>query len=95
MATWIIQPTPVSILDGQWSLGEYSGTITVLRRLSPQQKIAPIGSTTTISGVDNYFVDFVNTTGIKNTTAGFDPSIIFQLSTKLRTTGQIWPCGFS
>lgn len=36
-----------------------------------------------------------NTSGISLVIAGIDPVIQFLLTTRLRTTGQIWPIGFS
>jgi hypothetical protein len=87
--------TAQSVTGGQWNLGNFAGEINALRNLAPQQKVAPFGSTAIINGVNTSYANLVNTVGVAYTTAGFDPSIIFQLSTKLRTTGQIWPCGFS
>jgi len=86
--------TAQNISGGLWS-GTSAGTLTVNRQLGPQQKVAPFGSTTIVAGLNPFYADPVNTSGIAYVTAGFDPSIVYQLSVRLRSTGQIWPCGYS
>ena len=85
--------TAQSIDNPQWS-GNFAGSITVNRELGPQQTVSPIGATAIAVGVNLSIANPTNTTGAPNITAGFDPSVIFALSVKLRTTGQIWPCGY-
>ena len=86
--------TAQSISNGPWS-GDFAGTLTANRQLAPQQRVAPIGSTGITTGINQSYADPVNTSGIANVTAGFDPSIVYQLSVNLRSTGQVWPCGYS
>lgn len=40
-------------------------------------------------------LDIGNTQGIQYTIAGIDPVIIFLLTVRLGTVGQIWPVGYS
>lgn len=86
--------TAQSIDNPLWS-GAFAGTLTVNRELGPQQRVSPIGATAITVGINLSIANPSNTTGAPNITAGFDPSVIFALSVKLRTTGQIWPCGYS
>lgn len=86
--------TAQNISGGPWS-GAFAGTLTVNRQLAPQQRVAPIGSTGIAAGINQSYADPVSTGGINYVTAGFDPSIVYQLSVRLRSTGQVWPCGYS
>jgi hypothetical protein len=86
--------TAQSINGAPWSSGTYAGDLTVNRQLGPQQTVAPMGATVIAAGLNLSLGNPTNTTGVPNITAGFDPSVVAALSVKLRTTGQIWPCGF-
>lgn len=87
--------TAQSIDGAPWSSGAYAGNLIVNRQLGPQQTVSPFGATAIAAGLSPVFGDPTNTTGVPNITAGFDPSIVFALTVKLRITGQIWPCGYS
>ena len=86
--------TAQSVSGGPWSGGS-GAALTSNRQLAPQQKVAPTGSTNIAAGINPSYADPVNTGGITDVTAGFDPSIVYQLSVVLRSTGQILPCGYS
>ena len=86
--------TAQSIDGAPWSSGTYAGDLTVNRQLGPQQTVSPSGATAIAAGLNLSFGDPTNTTGVPNITAGFDPSVVAALSVKLRTIGQIWPCGY-
>ena len=87
--------TAQSVSGGPWGSGAAAGAITALGQLGPQQKVAPFGSTVIVTGINLSYANPINTSGISDVTAGFDPSIVSQLSVKLRSTGQVWPCGYS
>ena len=87
--------TAQSIDGAPWSSGAYAGDLTVNRQLGPQQTVSPSGATAIAAGLNLSFGDPTNTTGVPNITAGFDPSVVFALTVRLRATQQIWPVGYS
>lgn len=88
--------TAQGISGAPWEGGDIAGTLTVfLGNSSPQTTVAPAGFTTTISGVNPVTPNIGTVGGINYTTAGFDPVIVAALQVVLRSTGQIWPVGYS
>ena len=83
---------PVS--NAQWG-GGTAGSIVALRQTGPQQTVSPAGMTAIASGLNQSYSISASTSGVIAVTAGFDPSIVFALTVKLRITGQVWPCGYS
>jgi hypothetical protein len=99
MATITHVATTVSVSAAKWGAASYAGSIAVQRKLGPQQRVAPTGSTGQMNGVNRITPGYQNATGINAVTAGFDPVLqaYFQqlYEVRLLTTGQIWPCGYS
>ena len=87
--------TAQSISGALWDSGSFAGSIVALRDLGPQTRVAPAGFTTHVSGVSPAAPNIANTGGINFVTAGFDPVVVATLQVVLRSTGQIWPVGFS
>jgi hypothetical protein len=88
--------TPAQSVSGAlWNNGSIAGSIVLLRELGPQSLVAPAGFTTQISGVNPVTPSIGNAGGINFVTAGFDPVVVATLQVALRSTGQIWPVGFS
>lgn len=87
--------TAQSISGALWNLGSYAGTLTVNRDLAPQQTVSPSGSTTSVNGVNPSSLNVATAGGISYVTAGFDPIAVYSLQVLLRSTGQIWPVGYS
>lgn len=90
----------MTITTSQSVAGHYSaiaaaGSIAALGQTGPQSKVSPSGSTVIISGVSPSTPSLGTTIGIATVTAGFDPAIVAALTVKLKTTGQVWPVGFS
>jgi hypothetical protein len=79
-------------LDGS---GSIAGSIVTLRELGPQSKVAPAGFTIQISSVNPASPIIGNAGGINFVSPGFDPVVVSALQVVLRSTGQIWPVGFS
>jgi hypothetical protein len=75
--------------------GSIAGSIVTLRELGPQSRVAPAGFTIQITGVNPMTPSIGNAGGINFVTAGFDPVVVAALQVVLRSTGQIWPVGFS
>lgn len=59
------------------------------------REILPSGSTQNQLGDTLGAFNVGNMGGISYTIAGIDPVIVFLLTVRLRTTGQIWPLGYS
>jgi hypothetical protein len=87
--------TAQSISGALWNSGSIAGSIILLRELGPQSRVAPAGFTTQITGVNPVTPSIGNAGGINFVTAGFDPVVVATLQVVLRSTGQIWPVGFS
>ena len=85
--------TAQSVSGAQWG-GGTGGFIVALRQTGPQQTVAPAGMTAIANGLNQSYAISASVSGITSVSAGFDPSVVFALQVKLRTTGQIWPCGF-
>jgi hypothetical protein len=86
--------TAQSVSSAQWG-GGTAGSIVALRQTGPQQTVSPAGMTAVVGGLNRPYAISASTSGVIAVTAGFDPSIVFALTVKLRTTGQIWPVGYS
>jgi len=84
-----------SVGTGLWDLGAYAGTLAFFRQPGPAQKVAYFGATTIIDGLYPVFQNPQNTNATFLVTAGFDPVVVAALQVILRSTGQIWPVGFS
>ena len=85
--------TAQSISAAQWG-GGVAGSIVALRQTGPQQTVSPAGMTAIAGGLNQTYAISASTSGVIAVTAGFDPSVVAALSVKLRTIGQIWPCGY-
>jgi hypothetical protein len=87
--------TAQSLSGALWGSGSFAGPIVTLRGLGPQSKVSPSGFTTQISGVNPISPTIGNAGGINFVSPGFDPVVVSALQVVLRSTGQIWPVGFS
>jgi hypothetical protein len=87
--------TAQSLSGAFWDSGSFAGSIVALRELGPQLKVSPAGFTIQISGVNPVLPNIGNAGGINFVSPGFDPVVVSALQVVLRSTGQIWPVGFS
>ena len=91
--------TAQSISNGLWDSGTYAGTLTATRQLAPQEEVSGWGATDIINAGTLAYADPTTPNPTFLVTAGIDPvlQVYFQnlYEVKLRTTGQIWPVGFS
>jgi len=71
------------------------GAITVVAPyVESWRGILPSGSTQVLLGDTLGALNIGNAQGIQYTIAGIDPVIVFLLTVRLGTTGQIWPLGY-